>query len=230
MAWGGPEEQQHERASGNPNAKDWHDKAHQMLERVSQEYWDAGTVVPSGTVTAGDAATDMSENENTLQSDYDHFRRDLVQQQNMNDGGGGWKAELHRYLGDRPCDVMRDTDIVEWWAVSVTASFACCVLIVIVFQNHTREYPTLTHITQDICAIPAMSVPCEHLFSAGAKIATDCHNHLGSDKFEQLQILKHMWRPNICDLATINSGEIKEVHIQEFKELLCWDVDTEAQG
>ena len=61
MAWGGPEEQQHERASSNLNAKDWHDKAHQMLERVSQEYWDAGTVVPSGTVTAGDAATDMSE-------------------------------------------------------------------------------------------------------------------------------------------------------------------------
>jgi len=133
MAWGGPEEQQRERASGNPNAKDWHNEAHQMLERVSQEYWDAGTVVPCGTVTAGDAATDVSENENTLQSDYDRFCRNLVQQQNMNDGGGGWKAELRRYLGDRPCDVTRDTDIVEWWAVSVTASFACCVLIVIVF-------------------------------------------------------------------------------------------------
>jgi len=88
----------------------------------------------------------------------------------------------------------------------------------------------LARIAQDICAIPATLVPCECLFSAGAKIATNCRNRLGSDKFEQLQILKHTWRPNICDLAAINSGEIKEVHIQEFKELLCWDVDTEAQG
>ena len=132
MAWGGPEEQQCEHASSNPNAKDWHDETHQMLERIAQEYWDAGTVVPSGTATVVGAATDVSQNENTLQSDYDCLRCELIQQQNANDGGGGWKAELRQYLGDRPCDVTRDTDIAEWWAVSVTASFAYCVLIVVV--------------------------------------------------------------------------------------------------
>ena len=67
---------------------------------------------------------------------------------------------------------------------------------------------------QDICAIPATLVPCEHLFLASAEIATDRHNHLGSNKFEQLQILKHMWHPSICDLAAINSREIKEVHVR----------------
>ena len=76
--------------------------------------------------------------------------------------------------------------------------------------------------------IPATLVPCEHLFSAAAEITNDHCNHLGSDKFEQLQILKHTWCPNIYDLAAINSMDVKEVHIQEFRELLCQDNDMEA--
>jgi len=32
MAWGGPEEQQKELEAGNPNAKDWQDKAVQLVE------------------------------------------------------------------------------------------------------------------------------------------------------------------------------------------------------
>ena len=132
MAWGGPEEQQCEHASSNLNVKDWHNETHQMLERIAQVYWDAGSVVPSGTATVVGATTDVSQNENTLQSDYDHLHHELIQQQNVNDGGGGWKAKLHQYLGDQPCDVTRDTDVVEWWAVSVTASFAYCILIVVV--------------------------------------------------------------------------------------------------
>lgn len=33
------------------------------------------------------------------------------------------RIELRRYLGDRPSDVTRDTDIVEWWSVCVFDSF-----------------------------------------------------------------------------------------------------------
>jgi hypothetical protein len=33
--------------------------------------------------------------------------------------GEGWQAELCRYLKTLPADVMKDTDIVEWWQVCV---------------------------------------------------------------------------------------------------------------
>ena len=75
----------------------------------------------------------------------------------------------------------------------------------------------------DICAIPATSVPCEQLFSAGAKIATDHRSHLGSDRFEQLQILKHAWQDQIVDAASFNSSEIENIYLDEFRELFARD-------
>jgi L-cysteine desulfidase len=75
----------------------------------------------------------------------------------------------------------------------------------------------------DVCAIPASSVPCERLFSAGAEIATDRRSRLGSDKFEQLQVLKHAWRDSIVDMATANSSIIEQVKLQEFVELMLVD-------
>ncbi|KIK75899.1 hypothetical protein PAXRUDRAFT_171340 [Paxillus rubicundulus Ve08.2h10] len=76
-------------------------------------------------------------------------------EQAANEQHAGWQAELFQYLRDMP-DVTKDTDIVEWWS------------------KHTTIYPTLVWIAHDICATPASSVPCEHLFSAGVEIATDC--------------------------------------------------------
>ncbi|KIK93372.1 hypothetical protein PAXRUDRAFT_126591, partial [Paxillus rubicundulus Ve08.2h10] len=55
-------------------------------------------------------------------------------------------------------------------------------------------FPTLACISMDICTIPANSVPCECLFSAGAEIATDCHSQLGAENFEELQVMKHAWQ------------------------------------
>ena len=34
LAWGGPDEQAAEIAAGNPNAKDWQDKARKIVERM----------------------------------------------------------------------------------------------------------------------------------------------------------------------------------------------------
>ncbi|KAJ8579843.1 hypothetical protein M405DRAFT_699659, partial [Rhizopogon salebrosus TDB-379] len=39
IAWGGAEEQEQERAAGNPNAKDWHDEALMIMERTMEDYW-----------------------------------------------------------------------------------------------------------------------------------------------------------------------------------------------
>ena len=77
----------------------------------------------------------------------------------------------------------------------------------------------------DICAIPATSVPCECLFSMGGKIATDWHSHLGSDIFEQLQVLRHAWQNRIVDQANLNSANVDEINMEEFQELLQQDED-----
>ena len=56
-----------------------------------------------------------------LSSEYNHYRQSLLEV----DNGEGWSSELRRYLKDRPGDVTKDTDIVDWW------------------QHHTVLFPTL---------------------------------------------------------------------------------------
>ena len=80
-------------------------------------------------------------------------------------------------------------------------------------------------IARDMCAIPATSVPCERLFSAGAGIATDQRSRLGSDRFEELQVIKHTWRKSILDRAAENSSQVEEVWLDDFKELHRIDED-----
>jgi len=86
-------------------------------------------------------------------------------------------------------------------------------------------YPTLAHIARDVCAVPASSVPCERLFSAGAEIATKRRSRLGSDRFEELQVMKHAWNPMLIDRARVNSNsvEVEDISLEDFKELLQRD-------
>lgn len=87
----------------------------------------------------------------------------------------------------------------------------------------------LTEITLSVLAIPASSVPCERLFSAGKHITTDHRARLGADQFEQLQVLKSAWKDDILDIAAWNSAVIEEVEadvMMEYRELLA--VDDEA--
>ena len=67
-------------------------------------------------------------------------------------------------------DVLKETDIVTWWVVCISYTF---ILVLKLLQAHSNEYLTLARIAMDVCTIPATSVPCEHLFSAGAEVATD---------------------------------------------------------
>ena len=50
----------------------------------------------------------------TLLSEYDRYRRTLIDK----DDDEGWASELRRYKNDHPIDVMKDTDIVQWWQVN----------------------------------------------------------------------------------------------------------------
>ena len=53
------------------------------------------------------------EDDSTIVSEYDRYRRSLVNE----DDNEGWTAEYRRYLKDRPANVNKDTDIVQWWKV-----------------------------------------------------------------------------------------------------------------
>jgi hypothetical protein len=72
---------------------------------------------------------------------------------------------------------------------------------------------------------PAISVPYERLFSAGAEIATDWCNRLGSDKFEQLQVMKHEWHRDAVDQANLNSNIIEDVPLEPFRDYLTWETN-----
>ena len=57
------------------------------------------------------APTLLAESDSIL-SDFDRHRLTLLLGQEQ-----GWQAELHQYLKDMPANIMKETDIVEWWQV-----------------------------------------------------------------------------------------------------------------
>jgi len=104
-------------------------------------------------------------------------------------------------------------------------------------QDNGHHFPTLRRIAIDYLACPASSVPCKRLFSAGGKIATKRHSQLGAVRFEELQVMKSMWKNNIADLAAWNSNQVEEIHDEmgEYQDLLVtdgerakWDVEVDA--
>lgn len=146
-----------------------------------------------------DARTPLLKDD-TLESKYDHHCRTLIEKAG-HDAALGWAAELCRYLADIPENATKNMDIIDWWS------------------KHATLYPTLAWIAQDICAILASSVPCKHLFSAGAEIATHRWSHLDAERFEELQILKHAWQNSIIDHVDINSKVVMYIYLEEYKEL-----------
>ncbi|KIM51958.1 hypothetical protein SCLCIDRAFT_142179 [Scleroderma citrinum Foug A] len=210
MAWGGAKEQEEERAAGNPNAKNWHDEALKILEQTAKDYWElsrgSDPLHNADGDTQGDA-TDTPPEAETLGSAFDRRRRELEANRRMNGYSLGWQEELRRYLTCIADNVSKDMNVIEWWA------------------KHSNIYPTFALIARDVCAIPVTSVPCERLFSAGAGIATDQRSRLGSDRFEELQVMKHTWRKSILDRAAENSSQVEEVWLDDFKELHRIDED-----
>jgi hypothetical protein len=61
-----------------------------------------------------------------------------------------------------------------------------------------------------------------------SKVADNGHSHLGSNKFEELQIMKFAWHNTIPDLAAWNSNQVEEINIAEYQALLNnnnWQAD-----
>jgi hypothetical protein len=116
MAWGGAAEQAEERTAGNPHAKNWQDEALKVVEQTMEQYWNnRAEAAAAGALSASDN-TDNSVDD--IGNEFDQHRKKLASQA-LAVTDNGWEAELCRYLKDIPPDVTCDTDIVDWWGVSI---------------------------------------------------------------------------------------------------------------
>ncbi|KAG6912815.1 hypothetical protein DXG01_011796 [Tephrocybe rancida] len=120
-------------------------------------------------------------------------------------GEDGWQAELSRYLRDVPKDVDADTDIVSWWS------------------DHAKMYPTFARMALNVLPCQASSVPCKHIFSSSQLTTMDHCTRPRSEMFEKLQILKHIWRPELVDTARSNSDKLNSISIVAYESLLAAD-------
>ncbi|KIM57744.1 hypothetical protein SCLCIDRAFT_129691 [Scleroderma citrinum Foug A] len=194
------------------NAKDWHDEALKTVEKTVKEYWNNCRDLIAGNVNQQYSCSNHNSS-HPLKSEYDHHHCQLLEKMAIQVNTSRWKEELCCYLTEIPSDVSKETNIIVWWAVHVSFNFI----------SHCKEYPTLSHIARDVCAIPAMSVPCKCLFLNSAEIATDHQSHLGEEKFKQLQVLKYSWQKQIVDTTHVNSFSYEEVYLGKFQQLLQRD-------
>ena len=156
----------------------------------------------------------------TYISEYDRQREALL----SDDLEEGWASELRRYLGVVQREVKKDTDLVEWWQVS-DLFISSSSLTINCLQDNAQLYPTLARIALDVLPAQASSVACERIFSGSKQIATDRRSRLGPIVFEELVIMKSAWGPDLCDMAAWNSGQVEDVDIFDFEEMLAEDVD-----
>ena len=120
MAWGGPKEQKKELKAGNPNAKDWCDKALRVVERTLEEYWqDQVDSVDNKMIKT---TTQDPVPSHPLKSEFDCHRRQQLQK-SMRANSGRWKEELCQYLTDVADDVTKNTDIIRRWVVCFSYFF-----------------------------------------------------------------------------------------------------------
>ena len=72
---------------------------------------------PSAIAAAKGSARNDSPTSSTTRalSEFDKHRKKLL----SDDAEEGWASELRRYLAGMQRDVEKDTDIVEWWQVTM---------------------------------------------------------------------------------------------------------------
>ncbi|KAF8871100.1 hypothetical protein BD779DRAFT_1454530, partial [Infundibulicybe gibba] len=86
-------------------------------------------------------------------------------------------------------------------------------------------YPMIARIALDVLPAQASSVPCKRLFSGSKQDATNRRARLGTERFEEMQIMKSAWRGDITDIVRLNSDKVEEVFdYQDYVGLLSDDV------
>jgi len=129
IAWGGAEEQEQQQAAGDPNAKNWHDKALKIIENAMRDYWKEAQEESHCQLVTHEQSTSASQSSPTtgsatLDSTFDRHRRELLEKAaRENSALLGWATELCRYLSVVIEGALKDMDIIAWWAVSITMLF-----------------------------------------------------------------------------------------------------------
>ena len=124
MTWGGQEEQEAEIAAGNPNAKNWHDEALNVVEETMCNYWkQVQEKLESHPITIAEQSvsnTIPAGADTTMEFAFDHHRCNLAlaQAARKDSDSLGWNAELRYYLSVIIENVSKDMDVIAWWAVS----------------------------------------------------------------------------------------------------------------
>ena len=67
------------------------------------------------TTAATNVPTNQDDAETHAMSEFNKHHETLL----SDDATEGWASELHRYLGTMQWDVKKDTNIVDWWQVSI---------------------------------------------------------------------------------------------------------------
>ncbi|KAF7770801.1 hypothetical protein Agabi119p4_6775 [Agaricus bisporus var. burnettii] len=203
--WGGEKKQQEEREQGNHSAKNWKYEATIIFEATAETYWNNR---PRAQATSFSTSTTAQHEDSSTLSEFDRRRQALLKEKSAA-GGEDWRKEVRTYLGTVEPDVSVTTDIVVWW------------------QDHAPVYPTLARIALDVLPIQASAVPCERLFSASKQVATDRRSRLGSDRFEELLVMKSAWWGTMVDWAAVNTAEVEEVDLVDYVDFL--EADKQAQ-
>ena len=200
LAWGGEKEQVEEKAVGNKDVKNWQDKARKILEDTvcvvlwdthqdfneipsqMESYWRTqlkahNRAPPNTAIASSDAACASS-----FLSEYDCHHQMLLMLEEE-----GWAVELRRYLKDIPIDVTRDSDIIEWWQGHCVMSLC---------YNYLSAYLGTLLTLPNACMNHFLLKPLQYLANSFSQLVNkQLRNtaHLGSRKFEELQIMKFAW-------------------------------------
>ncbi|XP_019242646.1 PREDICTED: zinc finger BED domain-containing protein DAYSLEEPER-like, partial [Nicotiana attenuata] len=75
-----------------------------------------------------------------------------LKKQKEDNGGGGAKSELDKYISEEQEPFSEDFDILSWW------------------KTHAPRFPILSELARDVLAIPISSVASECAFSTGGRI------------------------------------------------------------
>ncbi|SRR6266404_3749721 len=152
MVWGGVKEQE-EKADGNANTKNWYNDTLQVVKNTMREYWQAGSLSHN----APAVISPLPNPSTSLESDYDrHCRQLIMKNQCENRQVLGWAGELRQYLTVVD-DVMKDTDVVDWWAVSP------CIVSIVLILNQSLE---------TCCDVPNTCTHCKGYFHNSGILCT----------------------------------------------------------
>lgn len=133
---------------------------------------------------------------------------------------GGWMAELNSYLGEVLVGIKADIDVIQYWHLGNSCFHF----------YHTNWYQIesstpLPDSQPDLMYSPAICA-MQMTFSSSKQVATDWQAHLGDKIFEEILLMKFVWKSSVIDLAAWNSECIKEVELesQQYKDLLNTEV------